>query len=74
MKPYITHNGKKIFLPQEVNANKFEMNVLEHGGKTIFLLCPKVNKRYIQASGAAMIQEGNEMKFTYKGRKLAQAS
>ncbi|HTL80213.1 MAG TPA: hypothetical protein VL651_00840, partial [Bacteroidia bacterium] len=74
MKPYIEHNGSKFFLPQEVNAEKFEMNVMEHGGKTHFLLCPKVKTRYVQASGGVMVVEGKEMKFTYKGRKLAQGS
>lgn len=74
MKPFIEHNGSKFYLPQEVNAQKFEMNVMEHGGKTHFLLCPKVKTRYVQASGGVMIKDGNEMKFTYKGRNIAQAS
>ncbi|MBI3511116.1 MAG: hypothetical protein HY064_10670 [Bacteroidetes bacterium] len=74
MKPYIDYKGDKLYLPQEVAADKFEMNVLELKGNPIFLLCPRVRTRYMQATGALMERDGSELKFILAGEKLTQAS
>lgn len=60
MKPYIETNGKKQYLPQNVDPHRFEVGVLERNGKTHFLLCPKVKTRYRQATGVHIETDGNE--------------
>lgn|SRR5574337_47089 len=70
MKPYIEYNGDKLYLAQEVDANKFEVAVYAGGKEPFFMLCPQVPTRYIQATGAALLREGNELKFTWAKNKL----
>ena len=74
MKPFIEHNGAKFYLPQEVKPHQFEMNVMERAGKTLFLLCPILKTRYVQATGGIMIKDGKDLKFTYSGRNIAQGT
>jgi hypothetical protein len=59
MKPFASINGKKYYLPQEVNVHRFELAVLTRNGQAHYLLCPKVKTRYRQATGAHLELEGN---------------
>ncbi len=59
MKPYIDLEGKKIYLPQSVDAHNFEICVMGD----FFLLCKKVTQRYSQATGVLMERSGKELIF-----------
>jgi len=54
MKPYIELSGTKIYLPQAIDPHKYEVCTMKSGSKTYFLLCKKLRKRYIQATGVLM--------------------
>ena len=63
MKPFIEINGDKVYLPQSVDPHKYEVCLMEFGNDYFYLLCRKVEKRYIQATGAVMERVENELKF-----------
>ncbi|CAN5174165.1 hypothetical protein BH09BAC5_BH09BAC5_11510 [soil metagenome] len=63
MKPFITLGKEKAYLPQSVDANKFEICEMSN----YFLLCRKVGTRYTQATGVLLERDGNELKFHKSG-------
>lgn len=72
MKPFIEHEGKKIYLPQSVDPHKFEVCVMEFGKDNFYLLCRKVATRYTQATGVVMERAGNELIFHKAGAVYVQ--
>lgn len=67
MKPYIDLDGDRIFLPQTVDAHKFEVCVMKDGATIFFVLCRKVSQRFTQATGVLMERTGNELIFHNAG-------
>ena len=67
MKPYIEINGDQLYLPQTVDPHNFEVCVMSNGNDHFFLLCRKVAKRYMQATGVLMERTGNELIFHNAG-------
>jgi hypothetical protein len=67
MKPYIELRGDQLYLPQTVDANKFEVCVMTSGSDNFFLLCRKVATRYRQVTGVLMERKGNELIFHNAG-------
>lgn len=74
MRPFIEYGNARYYLPQEVKVHRFEVNVMEENGKTRFLLCPIVPKRYVQATGGLMERKGKELNFIFNGNYIARAS
>lgn len=72
MKPYIEVKGQRIHVPQSVDPHKYEVCLLEFGDDYFYLLCKKVGKRYIQATGVVMERVGNELIFHKMGDFYAQ--
>ncbi|HLG04117.1 MAG TPA: hypothetical protein VI731_11015 [Bacteroidia bacterium] len=70
MKSYIQHKGEKLFLPKQVDPNKWEVGVTSSGGEVVYMLCPKVSARYVQATGLFLFREiENELVFTWINKK-----
>ncbi len=63
MQPFIEFNGEKLSLPQSVDPYKFEVGVKNHNGQDYFILCRKVSKRYLQATGVVLERKGNALDF-----------
>jgi hypothetical protein len=74
MKPYVEIRGEKLYLPQEVDAHRFEVCSKEVNGGMLYLLCPKVPTRYVQATGAILERNGNEMQLQWSGGRLAKST
>ncbi|HET6992107.1 MAG TPA: hypothetical protein VFJ43_12315 [Bacteroidia bacterium] len=72
MKPYIEVKGNKIYLPQSVDPHKYEVCMMEFGNDNFYLLCRKVSKRYLQATGVVMEHVGNELIFHKAGSVYVQ--
>jgi hypothetical protein len=70
MKPYIEYKGEKLYLAQEVDPNRFEVAVNAVGGDPVFVLCPKLRTRYVQATGILLFREENELVFTWIKKEL----
>jgi hypothetical protein len=74
MKPYIEIDGERLYLPQTVDAHKYEVCVMSNGMDKFFLLCRKVAKRFIQATGVLMERSGKELIFHNAGGVYVQRS
>lgn len=70
MKPYVELNGDRLYLPSIVDT-RFEVCIHSlNSSEYHFLLCPIVKHRYVQATGAVLERDGQELKFAVQNGLL----
>jgi hypothetical protein len=72
MKPYVTIDNKKMFLPQEADVHRFEFGVGEYKGNEVYMLCPRLKTRYRLATGMRLERKGTEFVFQMSGSSMIQ--
>ncbi|MDQ3109912.1 MAG: hypothetical protein M3R17_08450 [Bacteroidota bacterium] len=72
MKPYVEIEGTRVYLPQSVDPHKYEVCIMKNEATDFYLLCLKVSRRFIQATGVLLERAGNELIFHKSGMYFIQ--